>query len=209
MSEESVSPDVRPLSVLDESAAVRARPYAEALLNVAEAQGDVDSVLDEFDEIVRNVLEPYPRFADLLADPSLATVEKDRILTDAFQGKISDVALRFLRVLNRHGRLDLIAPVAREARTIWDRRQNRKPVEVRSALPLEDDQKQRIVERLAGWIGGTPIVAWKVDPGLLGGLTVKVGDQVYDASLKNRLEQYRRRIVESRSRSLAGAVVEP
>ena len=209
MSEETVSSAARQLSVLDEAAGERARPYAEALLNAAQNEGDVDAVLEEFDEIVRGVLLAFPRFADLLADPSVAVAEKDRILVDAFQGKASEIVVRFLRVLNRHGRLDLIGPVAREARTIWDRRQNRKAVEVRSAVALDDDQKRGVVDRLAGWIGGTPIVAWEVQPGLLGGLIVKVGDQVYDASLKNRLEQFRRRIVESRSRSLAGAVVEP
>ena len=141
-------------SVLDEAAGERARPYAEALLNAAETEGDVDAVLDDMDEIVRGVLHAFPRFAEMLSAPSLAATEKDRILVETFQGGASEIVVRFLRVLNRHGRLNLIAPVALEARAIWDRRQNRKAVEVRSAVPLDDDQKRGVADRLAGWIGG-------------------------------------------------------
>ena len=202
---QDIAAAARPLTVLDEAAGERARPYAEALLNVIEAEGEPDLALDEFDELV-HVLRANPLFADRLSDPSRAAAEKDRVLVETFEGRASDIVVRFLRVLNRHGRLAMIAPVVLEARRLRDRRLNRRAVEVRSAVPLDDDQKRGIVDRLAGWIGGTPVVSWNVQPNLLGGLIVKVGDQLHDASLKNRLEQYRRRIVESRS--LAGTVVE-
>ena len=77
--------------------------------------------------------------------------------------------MRFLRVLNRHGRLGTLSAVVREARAIWDRRNNRIPVQVRTAVPLGESQLQALRDRLAALTGGTPILNVYTDPDLIGG----------------------------------------
>ena len=119
-------------------------------------------------------------------------------MLEVFDGRASSLVLRFLRVLNRHERLGLLAAVRREARSIWDRRNRRIPVHVRSAVPLDEGQLQTLRDRLAGLIGGTPILIVSTDPGLIGGLVVQVGDHRYDASVKNRLAQLRQRLIEGK-----------
>ncbi len=100
-----------------------ARRYAEALIDAAQKEGQADAVLDELEEIDTDVLGRFPGFAAILASDRVPAAEKDRILTDVFEGRASSLVLRFLRVLNRHGRLGLLGPIVREARAIWDRRE--------------------------------------------------------------------------------------
>ena len=75
-------------------------------------------------------------------------------------------------------------------------RQNRRRVSVRSAVPLTDAQRAALEDSLARSLGATPILTAAVDPALLGGLVVQVGDVVYDGSVRNRLEQLRHRLIQ-------------
>lgn len=185
-------------TVFDEVSVELARTYAEALVAAAQGQGQVEPVLDELEGIVADLLAPNPKFADLLASPLLPQAEKDRILVATFEGRASTTVVHFLRVLNRHGRLGLLVPVARAARAIWDLRQNRRPVFVRSAVPLDDGEQAALRDRLARLLGATPILKLSVDPSLIGGLVVQAGDDVYDASVRRRLEQLRQRLTEGK-----------
>jgi F-type H+-transporting ATPase subunit delta len=195
------SPQVQGTVLEDEQPEVT-RSYAEALLRAAENEGQADAVLDELDELVRDVILGYPRFAEILASPSLPAKEKDRILTETFEGRTHPLLVRFLRVLNRHGRLGLIAPIAHQARALWDLKQNRRPVLVRSAVPLDDSQRESLRDRLGRMLAATPLLSYEVDPALIGGLVVQVGDDVYDASVRSRLQQLRHRLIEGKTHEI-------
>ncbi|WP_422929405.1 ATP synthase F1 subunit delta [Singulisphaera sp. PoT] len=181
-----------------------ARSYAEALLNAAGREGgdDVEAVLDELDSIKADVLDAHPQFAAVLTSPLVAPKDKDAILEKAFDGKALPTVVRFLRVLNRHGRLESFVPITRTARALWDRRQNRRPVTVRSAVPLDEGQVSRLRDRLSKMLGATPNLQLVVDPSLIAGLVVQVGDDVYDASARNRLEQLRQRLIEGKTHEI-------
>ena len=111
-------------------------------------------------------------------------------------------SFRFLRVLNRHGRLELLGSIIQTARATWDRRQNRRPVTIRSAVPLSNEQQDSLRERLAKSLNAQPVLSVVVDPALLGGLVVQIGDDVFDASLRNRLEQLRQRLIEGKTHEI-------
>lgn len=186
-----------PETVMDEVAPELTRNYAEALLN---ASGDeVNAVVEELEAIEAEVLRPSPKFAAILASPSVPVLDKDRILTEAFEKTALPTVVKFLRVLNRHGRLALLGSVTRQARSTLDKRQNRKPVTVRSAVPLDEAQVAAVLNRLAKLVNATPVITLEVDPSLIGGLVVQVGDDVYDASVRTRLEQLRGRLIERKT----------
>ena len=189
-----------PETVLDQVAPELTRNYAEALLN---ASGDeADAVLEDLEAIQSDVLRVQPRFAAILGSPSVSVAEKDRILTDTFEGRALPTVVRFLRVLNRHGRLALLGSVTRQARATLDRRQNRKPVTVRSAVPLDEGQQAAVRDRIASMVHATPVITLEVDPSLIGGLVVQVGDDVYDASVRTRLERLRGRLIERKTHEI-------
>ena len=183
------APAPSPPTVFEETSSELARTYGDALLNAAQKAGQVDDVLDELDAIQALVRDKFPTFAVMMSSPLRSTADKDRVIAQTFDGRTLDTTVRFLRVLNRHGRLDLLGPVVGSARASWDRRQNRHPVTVRSAVPLTEAQTASLKERLARTIGGTPVLRLEVDPALIGGLVIQVGDDVYDASIRSRLEQ--------------------
>ena len=189
-------------TVFDEKADELSRTYGEALLNAAQKEGQVDDLLDELDAVHSFVREKFPTFAAMMNSPVKTAADKDRLIAQAFEGRTLPTTVHFLRVLNRHGRLELLGPILQTARAIWDRRQNRRPVTVRSAVPLTDAQADALKERLAKSVGGTPVLKQEVDPALIGGLVVQVGDDVYDASVRNRLEQLRQRLIEGKTHEI-------
>jgi F-type H+-transporting ATPase subunit delta len=189
-------------TVLDDKAPKLSRTYADALLNAAEKSGEVDEVLDELDAIAKDVFGQFPVFADMMRSPIRSVAEKDRMIVRIFEGRALPIVVRFLRVLNRHGRMELIGPVTRAARAAWDRRRNRQPVTVRSAVPLADDLTDALRDTLARTLAASPVLKLEVDPSLIGGLVVQVGDDVYDASVRSRLEQLRNRLLEGKTHEI-------
>jgi F-type H+-transporting ATPase subunit delta len=183
--------------VSDETTEV-ARRYAEALVSAAENEGGVDPVLNELAEIERDVFKAFPRFAQMVASSRVSIAHKDQALTAVFDKRASSLVLRFLRVLNRHDRLGLLGIVTREARTIWDRRNKRVAVQIRSAVALDERQLQTLTDQLAALTRATPVLSVSTDPDLIGGLVVQVGDHLYDGSVKNRLAQLRQRLIEGK-----------
>jgi len=179
-----------------------ARRYAVALIGAAERDSGVEPALAEFAEFQSDLLERFPPFAAILASARVPAKAKDRMLVEILEGRASSFALRFLRVLNRHGRLDLLGVILREARLIWDRRQGRVLVRVRSAVPLEADQIESLQSRLGRLLAATPILHVATDPRLIGGMVIEVGDHRYDASVKNRLEQIRQRLLEGKTHEI-------
>jgi F-type H+-transporting ATPase subunit delta len=178
------------------------RHYAEALVNAAVSENQAEAALDDLEAIDREVLAVYPAFKQLLASAEVAAAEKDRILVELFGDRVSSVVLRFLRVLNRRGRLGLLSALARESRQIWDRRHRRIPVFVRAAVPLEQAQEEALREQVARMFSATPMMHVTTDPSLIGGLIVQVGDQMCDTSVRNRLEQLRQRLIEGKTHEI-------
>jgi F-type H+-transporting ATPase subunit delta len=176
-----------------------ARPFAEALLNAAENANAIDQVLEELEEIRSDILVRHPRFREIFRSPIVSISEKDRVLTDTFEGRAHPVLLRFLRVLNSHGRLDLFEPVIDKLRLLSERRRNRRWVVVRSAVDLTREEKEQLEAKLAQMLGATPVVQYLRDPDLIGGFSVQIGDRVYDLSLKTRLRQLRSRLIRTQS----------
>jgi F-type H+-transporting ATPase subunit delta len=195
----SAAPDVAG-TVFDDPNPELARNYAESLINAA--GGDADATLDELDEMVDDLFVGRPEFASLMGSPVRSAADKDAVLVRSLEGRASPLLVRFLRVLNRHGRLALVGPVSREARRIWDRRQGRVPVTVLSATELDESQLAAVRDKLVAMTGGTPVLSVRVDPSLIGGLVVQVGDIVYDASVRRRLEQLRQRLIEGKTHEI-------
>jgi F-type H+-transporting ATPase subunit delta len=98
-------------------------------------------------------------------------------------------------VLANHGRLDCLRPIQRAARKLYDEQHGRVPVEVRSAAELSPALAGRISQALKGLTGREPQLHTAVDPSLIGGLVVRVGDTVYDASVSAQLAHMRDQMI--------------
>ncbi len=182
-------------TVFDDATRHVARIYAEALLSAADKRQQTQEVLEQLEELVREVLARDPAFALFLASAVVGRERKREALHRAFGGKVNEVLYHFLLVLNDHDRLDIIREVAVLMRDIYERRAGRMHVEVKSAIALDDEQRERLRRELRDKFHREPILSVRVDPELLGGLVVKVDDWVYDGSVRARLERIRNQLV--------------
>ncbi|MFH1267329.1 MAG: ATP synthase F1 subunit delta [Planctomycetota bacterium] len=170
--------------------------YAEAFLGAAEKAGQTESLLAEFESLVANVLDRFPGLEETLASALVSHDEKVGILDRTFGAQASPLMLDFLKVLSRHGRLDCLRAIHRQTRVLYDRMRGRVVVTVSTATPLSGELAARITENLRNTLGEEPIVDQLVDPDLIGGVVVRVGDTVYDGSVAAQLESVRQRMIE-------------
>jgi F-type H+-transporting ATPase subunit delta len=169
--------------------------YAKALLGATESAGSTEAVLAEFDSLIADVLDKLPRFESVLASGLVSHEEKVGLIDRSLGGKASPLLINFLKVLSSHGRLNALRSIHRAARAQFDEMRGRTRVKVITATPLETSLQQRVVSMLRGMLGGEPVLEQVVDPTLIGGIVLRVGDTVYDGSVSAQLEQMRTQMI--------------
>jgi F-type H+-transporting ATPase subunit delta len=172
-----------------------ARVYVESLLPVAEREGRAEALGEELDTLVRDVLDKHADVATFLISPALTRRAREPVLAGALEGNSSPLLRKFLGVLNQNNRLDLIRAIAAAYREALDERGGRVRVWVRSAAPLDDAERDRLRGALAASLGKEPILAVRIEPELLGGLMIQVGDRVYDSTVRSRLDALRTQLL--------------
>lgn len=182
----------------DPSAQAIARVYADAFLD-AIPSSNVEAALEEYSSLLDDVLAKNPDFADLLMSGLLGRDEKLGIINRTLAGRGSELFVNFLRVLNHHDRLDLLPQILEQAKLKREAKQGKKRVQVMSPVPLSSEALGKIERNLIESFKFQPILENKIDPALLGGVVIQVGDTVYDSSLRTRMKQLRERM---RHRSL-------
>jgi F-type H+-transporting ATPase subunit delta len=173
-----------------------ARVYATALMNAGAKQGvQPEALLEELDSLIDQVLAHHPQLDVLFTGAAVGRNVRRAALQKAFADRASDFFLRFLLVLNDHERLELLRPIRAAAHALENERLRRVPVQVWSAVPLTDDEKGQIAERVRRRFELEPILQTHIDPALLGGLKVRVGDLQIDATVRTRLDELRTQIL--------------
>ena len=172
-----------------------AKIYAKAFLPAAQQAGSVESLVDELESIVRDVLDPSPQLEQVFASALVPVEEKEKLLDRLFAKQVSPVVLDFLKVVARHGRLDILRSIEQEVAKLYDEQSGRVRVQLRTATPLEDGMAGRMAAALGKFLGGEPKIEPAVDPALIGGVVLRVGDTVYDGSVARQLLQARDQMI--------------
>jgi F-type H+-transporting ATPase subunit delta len=172
-----------------------AKVYAEAIVRAAESRHEGDDFYQELEALVKHVFSADPRLEAFLSSGAISKHAKAEVIRSAFTGRASDLFLNALLVLNDHERLDLLRPIVAAYRELRDQRQGRIRVLVRSAVPLPDDQRAHLQEQLRETFHKEPLLETQVDGDLLGGMVVRVGDWLYDHSVRSQLETIRDQII--------------
>ena len=178
-----------PTVMEDPRAEAIADVYANSLLDAA--GGEAVGVLEEANSFVNDVLAANPDFKTLLLTDVISRDDKLAIIDRVVAPRGTPRFTNFLRVLARHDRLSLLPSILRRADLEHEQRSGRQRVSVRSAEPLSAAALERVRKELAASLPFDPIIETEVDPALIGGLVIRVGDTVYDSSLQARLKQMR------------------
>jgi F-type H+-transporting ATPase subunit delta len=180
---------------VDPRVAQAAGVYAKAFLGAAEKSGQAAALIEELESLVRDVLDRFPAWEQVLASSLVKEDEKVAMLDRTLAGRASPTLLNFLKVLARRERLAALRSIARSARALYEELHGRVPVEVRTARPLGAEQQTQLAAALKRLVGREPQMTVETDAGLLGGVVLRVGDTVYDASVSTRLERLRAQMI--------------
>ena len=162
--------------------------YARALFEVARAEGNLDEVEDELFRFARD-LEGSDQLRSVLTDDMIPVDKRQAIVEDLLGAKATATTTQLVSMVVGSGRgRDLPAIIDRLVQRASSAK-NLEVAEVRSAIALSDDQKQRLITALEAATGKKVELKVIVDPTVLGGLVAQVGDTVIDGSVRSRLAQ--------------------
>lgn len=170
-----------------------ARRYAEAAFQIATRDGDHAVWQDQLDRLA--LLLTDERLDRLAANPALPQAARERILGDALGWAPDEPAFNLVRLLLRRGRTRLAPGIAREFRRLVQRSSGVVEASVTAATELSPAEEAAIRERIEAMTGRRVELGVTVDPSLIGGVAVRVGDRMIDASVRGRLERLRERLV--------------
>ncbi len=180
--------------VFDVGAQRVAAVYAKAFLGATETAGQTDAAVEELASVAE-ALAAFPQLEAVLGSALIEHDEKCKVLQRVFGPKVSPRVLDFLKVVSRHGRLDILRAIDEQVRKLYDELRGRVRVELQTATPLADGQSRDLEDSLRKLLGGEPQVDPSVDPALVGGLVLRVGDTVYDGSVARQLRQVREQMI--------------
>jgi F-type H+-transporting ATPase subunit delta len=164
-----------------------AKIYAQAVVEAADEAGCRREVLAELGTLARGVLPQVPEAAAVFASPKVPTEEKARIIDRLAAGRMKPTTVNALHVLARHGRLGMLDAVVDAAERLADERDGRKQATFTTAVPLDAAEQARIVGETEKALSASLTPAFVVDPTIIGGLVVRVGDTIYDQSVATGL----------------------
>ncbi|ADG87621.1 F0F1 ATP synthase subunit delta [Thermobispora bispora] len=159
----------------------------------AESFGEIDDLEDELFRFGR-ILAAYPELRRALSDPNIPGDRKRALLTELLEGKVTRAALRLITQLVVHPRGRSLESALDEYGWIVARLKERLVGVVRSAVPLTEEQKQRLAAWLRATYGREVHLNVEVDPKVLGGFSVQIGDHFIDTTIAGRIEDVRRRL---------------
>ena len=168
------------------------RRYAEAAFQVAERDGTIAEWLTALDDAAS--LLDDPDLARLLASPAIPVATRQELLGKVAAGRIAAAPMRLVGLLLDRGRIERLPEVAREFRRLNAIREGITQAAVTSAAPLTDAEVAALRDRLAASTGGKVEMTVMVDPALLGGIQVRLGDRLIDGSVRGRLDRLRTKL---------------
>jgi F-type H+-transporting ATPase subunit delta len=169
--------------------------YAKALLGAAETAKATDTVVQEFDSLIDDVLDHLPKLEAVLQSALVEEEAKAKMLQKAFNGKASVVFSNFLQVVAHHGRLDMLRLIHLAFHEELDKARGRVRVLVSTAAPLDKAAEDKITENVRQRLGLQPFLEVQVHPELIGGIVLKIGDRVFDGSVATQLERLREKML--------------
>jgi F-type H+-transporting ATPase subunit delta len=170
-----------------------ARNYAEALFDLGERSGHTERYADLIDAVA-GAVENTPEVQGVLMSPRVPKAEKARILAAALQGTPREFTL-FLQALVKRNRQQLLREIASAYHGLLDVKMNRVRAGVTLARPADAALQKTIAEALSRQLGKEVLPAFTVDPEILGGTIVRIGERIHDGSLRRRMVKLRRQLL--------------
>ena len=173
--------------------------YARSLLELAQERNLAQPIGQELEQIAE-VLESNPTFREFLKDPAIGSDERSGVLDRVLRSRVNPLLSNFLGVLNLHGRLRLLEEISAAYGDLLDELSGKIEVNVTVAQRLTPDELEQVRQRVGAALKKDAVVQQDVDESIIGGLVLRVGDKLVDASVRGQLETLRRQLLAARPR---------
>jgi ATP synthase F1 delta subunit len=171
-----------------------AEVYARSLFAVAREQGKLDEVREQLAQFA-DALNENRELAVFFFSPYFSTKEKQDALARALDGP--DPAFsNFLQLLIENHRMPVIFRIRQQYEKLWEEENRTLPVEITSAIELDAETTENLGRTIGQRAGRKVTLSARVDPDIIGGIVVRVGNSILDASIRTRLEQLRRQVAQ-------------
>jgi F-type H+-transporting ATPase subunit delta len=182
------------VATADSAGAVAARRYAQAAFEIA-----VESDETRAWELALGAIAGFlsdPQVRQVLDDRRVGQEPKQRLL-EAALGDLPKLPLNFARLLVRKNRTGLVGEIEEQFKRMLEEREGIARVTARTAVPMTIGEQEMLAERITRQTGQSVILDTEVDPSILGGVVIQIGDRLIDASTRQRLEELREKLVGS------------
>jgi len=173
---------------------VQDKPHIIREVDRVYAAHALEEIADEVKQLLAN-LGDQREFTRLIGTPTLTVEERGAVIERVFKGRVHDLLFRFLMIINRKNRQGLFPGVFHAFLDIYDERHGVVDVDTYAAEPLNDLQKAQITSSLSEALGRQVVVREHVDPSLIGGVKLRIGDQLIDGTVASQLRQLREALI--------------
>ena len=177
-------------------AGASARRYAQAVFEIAVENDTLERWLDDLTLLADSITNR--EFAQTLSAPRIALSQKERLIREALGDSVEPLALNLMCLLASRGSVQTLPGIADRFQEMLDAHRGIERAEVVSAVALSDERREQVTRTLAEMSGKDVRLTARIDPEILGGLIVRIGDQVMDGSARSRLQNMRRELAERR-----------
>lgn len=167
--------------------------YGYALYELA-AEDGMEEIIDKELLEISNVFQSNTEFVNLLSNPRISKLERMDIIDQVFQGKIQTYLLSFIKILTDNRNISILPLCYREYQKHYYQNNNILLVTAVSAIELNEEQKQRIINKLEKTMNKAIVLENKVDPSCIGGIRLEYQGHMVDASIQNRLKKLQNNI---------------
>lgn len=173
------------------------RRYALALYEVGEKNNKVEKYISDFEDIVK-LVENNNDIQQIIKHPKMSTSVKKQMFTDIFEGKTDRELLSFLLLLVEKKRIHEASGILAQLKEILLEKNNKVVAEVKTVIQLTDDERKTLTEKLSKKYNKTIILKEIIDESIIGGVYVRVGDDVIDGTIKHKLESMKKVMLEEK-----------
>ena len=165
--------------------------YAKAILNLAKDTSS-ETIVDSDMKLIVSTIEENNEFEVMLRSPVIKAKDKMKVLKALFTGKIDNITLGLFNLLEENKRIAMLEPIAKQYSIIYDYLKHMQVAKVTTAVPLTKAVEEKVLAKIVALTGDNANLENVVNPAILGGFILRVGDVQYDASISNHLSELKK-----------------
>ena len=169
-----------------------AQVYARSLFEVARDQDKLDVLREQLGQVA-DALEEHRELQTFFFSPYFSTEEKQEALARVIEGG-DPVLMNFLKLLIENHRMPVIFRIRHQYERLWEEENRTLPVEITSAVELDEQTTESLGRTIGERAGRRVTLSARVDPDIIGGIVLRVGNSILDASIRGRLERLRKQL---------------